>query len=106
MGELIHLLVLGKPFLGGADWPLAPARQWSRLGGRQGRLWRRLCEDLLSPDSGVRAQGLDAVLGFPRGPSPVPLAGSYCEPLAFAEFRITMSLEPFQWIPAALLPSA
>src|SRR5436190_8256809 len=61
LGELIHLLVLGKPFLGGADWPLAPARQWSRLGGRQGRMWRRLCEDLLSPDSGVRAQGIDAV---------------------------------------------
>lgn len=61
LGGLIHLLVLGQPFLGGADWPLAPARQWSRLGHRQGRLWRKLCNDLLSPDPASRPPSLDAV---------------------------------------------
>lgn len=61
LGQLIHLLVLGQPFLGGADWPLAPARQWSRLGHRQGRYWRKLCNDLLSPDPSARPPGLDAV---------------------------------------------
>jgi formylglycine-generating enzyme required for sulfatase activity len=60
LGELIHLLVLGRPFRGGGDWPLGPAREWARL-GRQGRLWRRLCNDLLDPDPSSRPQGLEAV---------------------------------------------
>lgn len=61
LGELIYLLVLGKPFTGGGAWPLEPAREWTRLGGRQGRLWRRLCNDLLSPDPSSRPANLDAV---------------------------------------------
>jgi formylglycine-generating enzyme required for sulfatase activity len=60
LGELIHLLVLGRPFRGGGDWPLGPAREWARL-GRQGRLWRRLCNDLLDPDPASRPEGLEAV---------------------------------------------
>jgi hypothetical protein len=61
LGELIHLLVLGRPFQGGRGWPLQPSREWLRLGRRQGRQWRRLCEELLSPDPASRPQGLDAV---------------------------------------------
>ena len=61
LGGLIHLLVLGRPFVGGSDWPPAPARAWLRLGRRQGRLWRKLCADLLSPDPSQRPAGVDAV---------------------------------------------
>jgi formylglycine-generating enzyme required for sulfatase activity len=61
LGELIHLLVLGRPFNARSTWPLAQAREWTRLGGRQGRLWRKLCNDLLAPDPSQRPESIEAV---------------------------------------------
>jgi formylglycine-generating enzyme required for sulfatase activity len=61
LGELIHLLVLGRPFNGRTAWPLAQAREWARLGGRQGRLWRKLCNDLLAPDPTQRPESIEIV---------------------------------------------
>ena len=61
LGELIHLLVRGRPFPGGAAWPLPPLREWNRLGAQQGKLWRRLCNELLDPDPEGRPTALAAV---------------------------------------------
>ena len=59
--ELSMSVVLESVEVGGAEgggsWPLAPAREWSRLGRKQGRLWRKLCNDLLSPDPSLRPEG-------------------------------------------------
>lgn len=67
LGELIHLLVLGRRFDPRRGWPIGPSRAWARLGGRQGKRWRRLCNDLLDPDPTVRAGGIDPVARRLRG---------------------------------------
>lgn len=61
LGELIYLLVTGRPFPGGAAWPLSPSREWNRLGSAGAKQWRRLCNDLLDPDAEGRPSSLAAV---------------------------------------------
>ena len=61
LGELIYLLVMGRPFPGGNAWPAPPSRDWLKLGRRQGLQWRRLCNDLLNPDPTARLGSLEAV---------------------------------------------
>lgn len=48
LGQMIHELVLHRPFDSGTVWPLAPDAGWLKL-GKRGDAWRRLCSDLLSP---------------------------------------------------------
>lgn len=60
IGELIHQLVLGRPFRVNAGWPIEPGREWARL-GRVGQRWRELCSGLLDPlgqESGVTLDDL------------------------------------------------
>jgi hypothetical protein len=61
LGELIYLLVTGRSFSETGSWPLPQSREWNRLGSKPGKLWRRLCNDLLDPDAEGRPSSLAAV---------------------------------------------
>jgi len=61
LGELIYLLATGRSFPETGTWPVAPSRDWNRLGGTAGKHWRRLCNDLLDPDVEGRPSSLAAV---------------------------------------------
>ena len=58
LGQLIHQLVLHRPFRPVTGWPIEPSEAWSRL-GYSGNRWRELCNHLLHPDPLVRPANLD-----------------------------------------------
>ena len=60
LGDLIHQLVLRRPFAGDAAWPIPDGPEWGRLGAG-GRQWQKLCSDLLAPQARAKPAGLDAV---------------------------------------------
>jgi hypothetical protein len=49
LGQIIHELVLQRPFDEGTVWPLPPDPTWTIRLGTKGEGWRKLCEDLLAP---------------------------------------------------------
>lgn len=58
LGNLIHQLVLHRPFEATKVWPLPESEEWNAL-GRSGREWRELCTDLLSPQPASRPRLAD-----------------------------------------------
>lgn len=58
LGQLVHQLVLHRPFRPVTGWPIEPSEAWSRL-GYSGNRWRELCNHLLHPDPLVRPASLD-----------------------------------------------
>lgn len=67
VGQLIHQLVLRRPFRGAASWPVPESAEWSRLGA-QGDRWRGMTNWLLNPvPSAGRPPDLDALAVALRG---------------------------------------
>jgi len=48
IGELIYQLVTHRPFSSVGGWPVSDSPEWNRL-GKQGQVWRALCNRLLTP---------------------------------------------------------
>jgi TPR repeat protein len=57
VGQLIHQLVLHRPFRPVTGWPVEPSAAWSRL-GHAGKRWRDFCNHLLHPDALARPGSL------------------------------------------------
>ncbi|HXE56124.1 MAG TPA: hypothetical protein VN541_24070, partial [Tepidisphaeraceae bacterium] len=53
LGNLIHQLVLHRPYGGPTQWPLKDEQAWKKL-GKTGEQWRDLCSALLSPQAEAR----------------------------------------------------
>lgn len=53
LGNLIHQLVLHRPFAGGQEWPLQPAEAWNRL-SKAGGKWLALCNAMLATQPEAR----------------------------------------------------
>jgi len=70
LGELIHQLVLHRPFAGAAKWPLPEDEAWQRL-GKGGEHWREICSALLTPQPAARP-GLVEVSRLLRELAPAP----------------------------------
>lgn len=73
LGELIHELVLKRPYSARGGWPLPSDEAWRALGST-GEAWRRLCETLLNPSrkpGEISASDIPAMLPVERraGPS-------------------------------------
>lgn len=71
IGELIHQIVLHKPFAALGGWPVPPGPAWSRL-GKVGEGWRSLCSDLLNPDLQPGMIGLDEIAARAASLTPPP----------------------------------
>lgn len=68
LGELIHEVVLKKPFIARGGWPLPDDDAWRTL-GNTGEEWRRLCEALLNParkPGEITAESIPAMLPVER----------------------------------------
>jgi hypothetical protein len=90
LGQIIHELVLQRPFDDGTVWPLPPDPTWTHRLGPAGEAWRRLCDDLLAPAPPPSASTLAAVAKSVRRLAPrrrgvrrlVPLSGAALVALA------------------------
>lgn len=58
VGNLIHELVLHRPFAGPGQWPVQDEEGWQRL-GIAGAQWRELCRALLNPTPELRPPLVD-----------------------------------------------
>ena len=58
LGQLIHQLVLHRPFRAVTGWPVEPSEAWTKL-GYSGNRWRDFCNHLLHPDPLSRPASLD-----------------------------------------------
>src|SRR4051794_16726116 len=74
VGQMIHELVLQRPFDEGTVWPLPPDPTWTIRLGSKGEGWRRLCEDLLAPAPPPQAASLALIAKTVRKLTP-PRAG-------------------------------
>ncbi len=59
LGAILYELITGSPFAR-SQLPIQDAPAWKRL-GKKAEAWRRLCTDLLSPDSDAAPKDLDQV---------------------------------------------
>src|SRR5579884_1348957 len=88
LGQIIHQLVLHRPFVSGETWPLEASGEWSRIG--RGAKWRQLCSDLLAADPKQRprlrevAKALRGMAPTKRAPVKRVLAGALAACLLFA----------------------
>jgi len=61
LGELIHHLILQKPFVELGGWPVPESPHWAHL-GKKADPWRRLCNRLLDPDLAKQCPTLQEIV--------------------------------------------
>jgi hypothetical protein len=81
LGQLIHQLVLHRPFTG--PWPIARTGEWLAL-GPQGAEWLKLCAALMHPNAGRRLTNLAKISAAVRRLRPRAMIWSRLLPMAAA----------------------